>query len=69
MAVPEKKLAIKPANLTFEQASTVPTSGFIALQGIRGQGGVRPGQRALINGAGGGVGALAVQLPKRSELK
>lgn len=64
VSVREKALALKPANLTFEQAAAVPTSGFIAIQGIRGQGRLQPGQRVLINGAGGAVGAFAVQLAK-----
>jgi NADPH:quinone reductase-like Zn-dependent oxidoreductase len=64
VAVREKALALKPANLTFEQAAAVPTSGSIAIQGIHGQGRVRPGHRVLINGAGGAVGAFAVQLAK-----
>lgn len=63
-SVPEDALAFKPANLTFEQASAVPTSGSIALSGLRDQGRVQPGQQVLINGAGGGVGAFAVQLAK-----
>ncbi len=57
-------VALKPANLTFEQAAAVPTSGFIAIQGIHGRGRLQPGQRVLINGAGGAVGAFAVQLAK-----
>jgi NADPH:quinone reductase-like Zn-dependent oxidoreductase len=64
VSVPEDALALKPAGITFEQAAAVPTSGFIALSGLRHQGQVRPGQKVLINGAGGGVGALAVQLAK-----
>ncbi|MAG35740.1 MAG: NAD(P)-dependent alcohol dehydrogenase [Dehalococcoidia bacterium] len=64
VAVPRESLALKPAGITFEQAATVPTSGFIALSGLRHEGQVQPGQRVLINGAGGGVGALAVQLAK-----
>lgn len=64
VSVREGALALKPANLTFEQAAAVPTSGFIAIQGIRDQGHVQPGQRVLINGAGGGVGTFAVQLAK-----
>ena len=62
VSVPEDALALKPANVTFEQAAAVPTSGFIAIQGIRDQGHVQPGHRVLINGAGGGVGTFAVQL-------
>jgi len=58
------RLAPKPANLSFEQAAAVPTSGYAALQAVRDQGKVRPGQRVLIIGAGGGVGTFAVQLAK-----
>jgi NADPH:quinone reductase-like Zn-dependent oxidoreductase len=58
------RLASKPANLTFEQAAAVPISGYAALQAVRDRGKVRPGQRVLIIGAGGGVGTFAVQLAK-----
>ncbi len=61
---PECALALKPANVTFEQAAAVPTSALIALSGIRDDGKVRAGQRVLVNGAAGGVGAIAVQLAK-----
>ena len=64
VSVLQDALALKPAGITFEQAGAVPTSGFIALSGLRNQGHVQPGQKVLINGAGGGVGALAVQLAK-----
>jgi NADPH:quinone reductase-like Zn-dependent oxidoreductase len=63
-SVPEGNLALKPGNITFEEAAAVPTSGLIALKGIRDQGQVGPGQRVLVNGAGGGVGVFAVQLAK-----
>lgn len=58
------RLAFKPANLSFEKAAAVPISGYAALQAVRDQGKVRPGQRVLIIGAGGGVGTFAVQLAK-----
>jgi len=60
----EKLLALKPAGLTFEVASTIPQAGVIALQGLRDKGKVRQGQRVLINGAGGCTGTFAVQLAK-----
>jgi NADPH:quinone reductase-like Zn-dependent oxidoreductase len=60
----ERKLAPKPANLTFEQAAVVPISGMTALQGVRDHGQVQPGQKVLITGASGGVGTYAVQLAK-----
>ncbi len=58
------RLAPKPANLGFEQAAAVPVSGVTALQALRDKGEVRPGQRVLIIGAGGGVGTFAVQLAR-----
>jgi len=60
----EDKLAMKPTNLTFEQAAAVPTAALTALQGLRDAGKVRPGQKILINGASGGVGTFAIQLAK-----
>jgi len=62
VSVPQDALAVKPANVTFEQAAAVPTSGLIALDNLRGR--VQPGQQVLINGAGGGLGMLAVQIVK-----
>lgn len=61
---PAEALALKPANVTFEQAAAVPTSGLIAIPNLRAGGGIRAGQKVLVNGAGGGVGAIAVQLAK-----
>ncbi|MGH8828048.1 MAG: NAD(P)-dependent alcohol dehydrogenase [Jiangellaceae bacterium] len=60
----EDKLAPKPANLTFEQAAAVPISASTALQAVRDQGQVQPGQKVLVIGASGGVGTYAVQLAK-----
>lgn len=59
-----KTLALKPASLTFEQAAAIPQGGVIALHGIREQGQVQPGQKILINGAGGSGGSFAIQLAK-----
>lgn len=63
-SVAEDKLALKPAELTFEQAAAVPVSGVTALRGIRDEGKVEAGQKVLINGASGGVGTFAVQIAK-----
>jgi NADPH:quinone reductase-like Zn-dependent oxidoreductase len=60
-------MAPKPASLSFEQASAIPQAGVIALQGIRVRGQVQPGQKVLINGAGGSAGSFAVQLAKLHE--
>ena len=62
--VPEKNLALKPANLSLEQAAAVPTSAFAALQALRDRGEIRPGHSVLIVGASGGVGVFAVQIAK-----
>ncbi|MEW6086335.1 MAG: NAD(P)-dependent alcohol dehydrogenase [Chloroflexota bacterium] len=64
VAVPESALALKPVNLTFEEAAAVPMAGVTALQGIRDYGQLKPGQKVLINGASGGVGTFAVQIAK-----
>jgi NADPH:quinone reductase-like Zn-dependent oxidoreductase len=64
VCAPETRLALKPANLTFEQAAALPVAGLTALQGLRDRGRVQPGQTVLINGAAGGVGTFAVQIAK-----
>jgi NADPH:quinone reductase-like Zn-dependent oxidoreductase len=60
----ERSLALKPANVTFEQAAAVAIAGFTALQGLRDKGHLQPGQKVLINGAAGGVGTFAVQIAR-----
>ncbi|MEP7765559.1 NAD(P)-dependent alcohol dehydrogenase [Sanguibacter sp. 25GB23B1] len=62
--VKETSLAAKPASLTFEEAGAVPLAALTALQGVRDSGGVKAGQRMLINGASGGVGTFAVQIAR-----
>ncbi|GII66994.1 NADPH:quinone reductase [Sphaerisporangium krabiense] len=63
-AVREDRLAPKPPSLTLEQAAAVPASACTALKAVRDAGRVRPGQRVLITGAGGGVGTYTVQIAK-----
>jgi NADPH:quinone reductase-like Zn-dependent oxidoreductase len=60
----ERAIALKPANVTFEQAASVPIAALTALQALRDQGHVKAGQKVLINGASGGVGTFAVQIAK-----
>ncbi len=59
-----RNFVVKPANLTFEQAAAIPVAAITALQALRDKGRVEAGQRALILGAGGGVGSFAVQIAK-----
>lgn len=64
VCAPVSSLAIKPENVSFEQAASAPIAAFTALQGLRDKARIQPGQTVLINGAAGGVGTFAVQLAK-----
>jgi NADPH:quinone reductase-like Zn-dependent oxidoreductase len=57
-------IALKPANLTFDEAAAAPLAALTSLQGLRDRGQVKPGDDVLINGASGGVGTFAVQIAK-----
>ena len=64
LCAPESALVVKPENITFEQAASVPVAALTALQGLRDKGHIQAGQKVLINGAAGGVGTFAVQIAK-----
>src|SRR5256714_5122567 len=62
--VPENRVALKPANRSFEEAAAIPVAAITALQGLRDTGHIHTGQKVLVNGASGGVGTFAVQIAK-----
>lgn len=64
ICVREDRLVLKPGNLTFEQAASVPVVAFTAVQGLRDSGKIEAGQKVAVNGASGGVGTMAVQIAK-----
>lgn len=69
VSVPEDALAAIPRGITFAQAAAIPTSGIIAWNNLMHQGALRAGQNVLINGAGGGVGSMAVQIAKAMDAR
>jgi len=64
VSVPENASALKPASMTFEEAGAVPSAAVVALLNPRARGQIQPGQKVLINSAGGGMGTFAVQIAK-----
>jgi NADPH:quinone reductase-like Zn-dependent oxidoreductase len=64
VCAPETALALKPPSMTFAEAAAIPQAAMLAVQGLRDRGGIQPGQKLLVNGAGGGVGTFAVQIAK-----
>ncbi len=64
VCAPGKSLALKPASMTFEEAAAIPQAAMLAVQGLIGKAKIKPGQKILLNGAGGGVGTFAIQIAK-----
>ena len=69
VCAPEVALVRKPSRMTFEQAAALPQAGQLAVQGLFAAGPLRPGLKILINGAGGGVGTIAIQLAKSQDVE
>ncbi|MCX2745598.1 NAD(P)-dependent alcohol dehydrogenase [Mangrovivirga sp. M17] len=69
VCIPEKSITKKPVNLSFNESAAIPHAGLLAYQGIMNKGKLRAGQKILINGAGGGVGTLAIQMLKQFEVE
>jgi len=69
VCAPQSDVRSKSPNMSFEQAAAIPQAGMLALQGVMAGGKPKPGQAILINGAGGGVGSIAIQLLKLEDLK
>jgi len=65
----EKKLALKPSGMSFQEAAAIPQAAMLAVQGLIDKGSIHPGQKLLINGAGGGVGTFAVQIAKLYDIE
>ena len=68
VCVPETALSLKPDGMTFVEAAALPHAAMLAVQGLIDEGNIRPGQKVLINGAGGGVGTLGVQIARSMEV-
>ena len=66
VAAPQTKVALKPPQLSFEEAAVMPYAAFAAVQAVRDHGRVQPGDRVLVIGASGAVGSIAVQVAKAS---
>ena len=64
VCAPENKLALKPRDMTFEEAAAIPQAAMLAVQGLIDKGQIQSSQKLLINGAGGGVGTFALQIVK-----